>query len=269
MPGEPIQVRVAVDPALAPTGKIHKTVWVFIKGQASPAATLAMTGTILPAAAFDPPGIDFGKVNAGSRLTQLLTVTVDTSALPAGTAWSLASSNPDVQIAPTRAAKPSASSAAGETRSFQAILSPKARLGMVEGNVSVVFDTPGAPETASSSVPVIGLVAGDITAQPATLAFGLVTAGQHAERQTFVTGKTAGTLTVSSPDPHVSGKLVPQPTAGDAKDSKTLVLIATLSADTPPGPVQTCLLVTTPRGQQLQIPVYAVVTPPANRKASR
>ena len=54
-PGQTFSVQVSVDSQQLSPGLLHKSVWVFVKGQDAPAATLEMTGALLPAAVFSPP----------------------------------------------------------------------------------------------------------------------------------------------------------------------------------------------------------------------
>jgi hypothetical protein len=186
-PNEQIGVVVSMDPGLAETGFVHKTVWLFAKGQATPAASLIVEGTILPVPQFSDDVVAFGDVPANSQLTRLETVSVNTSTLPAGSTWSLVSSNPDVTVAPLPSAPNAPTPGLGmETRSYKVTLPSSAHLGTITGNLSVVFSLPGHPDTVSGFMPVVGSVTGDIHGLPDTLPFGNVFFGQSSMRQAFI-----------------------------------------------------------------------------------
>ena len=254
-PHKQVAITLTLDPTEVTPGAVHKTVWVFVKGEAAPAATLALTGTVLPVAAFSTPVVDFGSVGAGTRLTQLLTVKVDPTALPAGATWRLVSSNPDVVSAPVAEALAPDNAGAGAARSFRVTLTPQARLGTVQGSLSVVVTVPGSPGTTSGAVPLAGQVTGDIAAAPAALAFGEVPFGQGAREQTLLTGKALSGFTAVSSSPYVTARLQPVPGSIGA-----LSLTATLNPRTPAGPLDAEVVVTTPTGQRLRVPAFAIVT---------
>ena len=52
--GQTLPVRVVLDPAGLDPGPLRKTVWVFVKGQDAPAATLVMSATISHFCSFGP-----------------------------------------------------------------------------------------------------------------------------------------------------------------------------------------------------------------------
>ena len=171
-----------------------------------------MEGLVLPVADFSDPDVTFGDVNAGSELSRLETVSVNTSSLPAGSKWIVLSANSDLQVAQM----PNAATAApvdtgAETRSYKVTLPSTAHLGEVTGRLSVVFSVPGHSDTVSGFVPILGSVTGDISALPDALVFGGVPAGQATKCQAFIMGTDLGNLTVTSGSPYISAPVSTQP----------------------------------------------------------
>jgi hypothetical protein len=261
-PKQELGVMVSLDPELAGAGPIHKTVWLFVKGQAAPAATLTMEGLVLPLPDFSDPDVTFGDVKAGSELSRPETVSVNTSSLPVGSKWTVVSSNTDVQVAEIPNPATGASAGPGiQARSNKVTLPSTAHMGTVGGRLSVLFSVPGCADTASGFVPILGSVAGDISSLPATLAFGNVPAGQATERQAFLMGSDSGSLTVTTGSPYLSAtvKTQPAPANAGAPSQDVTILTTTIGADAPLGVLNSSVTVTTPGGQQLLIPVYADV----------
>lgn len=97
-PGQSLFVKVAVNPQMLSPGLLHKSVWVFVQGQEAPAATLEVTGALLPAVSFSPLSLAFGQIERGTELTLLLRVTPLTAHLEQGTELRLVSPDPDVSV---------------------------------------------------------------------------------------------------------------------------------------------------------------------------
>ena len=261
-PKQELGVMVSLNLELAGAGPVHKTVWLFVKGQAAPAATLTMEGLVLPLPDFSDPDVTFGDVKAGSELSRLETVSVNTSSLPVGSKWTVVSSNPDVQVAEIPNPATGASADPGtQARSYKVTLPSTAHLGTVGGRLSVLFSVPGCADTVSGFVPILGSVAGDISSLPATLAFGDVPVGQTTKRQAFIMGTDLDNLTVTSGSPYITATVTTQPAPANAgaPSRNVTILTATISADAPLGSLSSSLTVATPGGQQLLIPVYADV----------
>lgn len=205
-PGGQLRVHVSVDPGHLSPGQITKSVWIFLRDQSSPAATLLVTGTIRPAASFSPAVINFGQVKAGATPFQTVTVTLDPSLASAGHVPQLVSSDPAVTVAP----RPAASAGSW---AYIVSLSPKAHLGVLSGSLSLVTAAVHSTDgSLSSSVPVIGTIVGDVTASPASVAFGTVKVGKVATQQIFLSGATPtalSNLTVRAVGTYVTARLRP------------------------------------------------------------
>ena len=93
-PNGTLSVRVSVDLQRLLPGLLHKSVWVFVQGQAAPAATLEMTGALLPLVSFAPPSLSFGRIEKGTELTLLLRATTPPERLEQGTELRLVSLEP-------------------------------------------------------------------------------------------------------------------------------------------------------------------------------
>lgn len=283
-PGQTFSVQVSVDPQKLSPGLLHKSVWVFVKGQDAPVATLEMTGALLPAVSISPPSLAFGQIEKGSELTLLLRAMPQPKRLEQGTELRLISPDPDVQVTAVDAGSSAGGAmpeeAAQATRAFRVRLAPHAHVGRLQGKLSLVLAHMGDPPDATGSV--VDTVswraeaAGDVAASPSAVAFGVTTAGQTLTRRVLLTGKGLGNdvkaLKPSSTSPYltVSLKSVPKPAntkpgsaklTGQAKSADQVEMDVRLDPRAPAGPLDARLTVTTPGGEQLVLPAFAVVQP--------
>ncbi len=276
-PGQTAKVRVTLDLAGLPPGPVSKSVWVYTKGQTAPAATLTMTGMLIPAARLAPASLDFGQPALGGSPTVPLTVTWNKAALPTGSRCRLVSTNPEVSVTLV------VTSAGSSSETYRCTLSPQAHLGELEGSVQATVTLPGQKPVVVGEVPLRGEVRGDVAAAPAIVAFGTVTAGQTALRQINLALARAEMPVVTSASPYLTARLGPvtaqQPAhpfgAGplnatsrtesiEAKPFQATLDI-TLSSKAPAGPLTTELIVTTGTGQHLRVPIFALIVPPETK----
>ena len=276
-PGQTAPVRVTLDLAGMPPGPISKSVWVYIKGQDAPAATLTLTGTLIPAARLAPASLDFGYPASGGSQTVSLTATWNKASLPTGSQCRLVSTNPEVSVTPV----PASAGASNET--YRCTLSPQAHLGEIEGSVQAIVTLPGQKPVVVGEIPLRGEVRGDVAAAPAIVAFGTVTAGQTALRQInlsltraelpivtsasrYLTARL-GTVTAQQPEqPFGAGPInATSHTGSDETNPFQATLDITLSSKVPAGPLTTEMTVTTKNGQRLRVPVFALILPPETK----
>lgn len=273
-PGQTATVRVTLDLAGQPPGPISKTVWVYVKGQNVPAATLTMIGTLVPAARLVPVSLDFGQPDSGSSPTVPLTVTWNNAALPTGSRCRLVSTNPEVSVTPVPVS--------GEA--YRCTLSPQAHLGELEGSVQATVTLPGQQPVIVGEVPLRGGVHGDVAAAPAVVAFGTVPTGQATPQQIDLTLARAEPPTVTSASPYLMARIGPvtarQPerpfgamppdatshTGSEEANAFRAKLEITLSSKAPAGPLTTELTVTTKTGQRLRVPVFALIVPQETKR---
>jgi hypothetical protein len=264
-PGRTISVRVSVNPQGLSPGLWHESVWVFVQGQAAPAATLEMTGALLPGVDFSPPSLNFGRLEKGTVLTLLLTATPHAARLEEGTELRLVSPDPDIQVSEV----PPESPATSPKRSFRVRLDPHAQAGRLQGKLSLVLALTGDP--AGGNGPVAAAVAwqaeaaGDVAAFPPIVAFGVPAAGQALTRKVVLTGKgltlASKAFVFTSSSPYVSAVFHTLPSRAETKGDAQVEMDVHLDPHTPPGPLEARLTVTTPGGELLVLPVYAVVPP--------
>jgi hypothetical protein len=252
-----VEIQVSVDPTHLSPGAVEKVVGVYVQGQAEPVATLVMAGTLQAGVAFRPATVDFGNVTAGNEAKQTLTVTVDPMFPHPEKAPRLLCSDSNIQISEGTPA-----GGEGQTHRYTYTLSISSRpyVGQINGALSVVRpDVTDSVQTLNVSVPVVGRVLGDLSSSPETVAFGMVTLGKTAPRKVTLTGSTAESmagLKVSSASQDVATKIV------GVKDN-TAVLVVSLKPSLKAGALQTQVIVTTPSGQQLLLPVYVYAVAPA------
>lgn len=281
-PGETASVHISIDPAHLLPGTVSKDVWVYIQGQATPAATLEIDGTIVPAAAFSPATLDFSRTPADKAPVLALTVTLDPHAFAAlGPPRHpvLVSSSPDILVSEAFSSKREAADSA-VTETYQIRLTPKARLGVLnerltlfasQADQSVGRSIPGA------SLPVLGEVTGEISASPQTIVFGMVSAVHGGVQRVMLTASSASALrglALFSASPAVTVRLLnadKQPGANGSSpkeiangSSAEEMLEVTVTPRRPGqaplvGTLQTQVLVTTAGGQQLVLPLFVSV----------
>lgn len=249
-----IAVRVAVDPSHLSSGHISKSVLVYIKGQAAPAATLEMTGTVESGIDVKPDRVDFGVVPAGVSRECVLDVTLAPEL--AVTSLSLVAHAPGVTI--------SALPEAPGPRRYRATLSATAAIGEVQGTIAVTCSRTinATGEPVSISIPVTGRVQGAISVNPAIVVFGATAHGQRVVRSITLTADTPATLQsirLTSDDPHVSARLVkPHVHDGTASSAQLDVAVEkSISASA----VAAHITITAASGQHIIVPVYADVVP--------
>lgn len=296
-PGQSLSVSVAVNPQMLSPGLLHKSVWLFVQGQDAPAATLEVTGALLPAVSFSPPSLAFGQIERGSELTLLLRVTPLASHLEQGTELRLVSPDPDVSVTavPLEASASSADEAAPAVQSLRVRLAPHTHIGRLQGKLFLVLAHVGDP--VGGMGPVVDTISwraeatGDVVAAPTVIAFGVME-GKEVTRRIVLAGTGLGTdpkaLVVSSTNPYVTAALKPLPApnpklvatkqaggipkaaASQKTVSKTtqpkavepqMELDVRLDAHAPAGPLDASVTVTTPSGEQFVLPAFAVVRP--------
>ena len=270
-PGKTVQIHVSIDPNHLSAGPITKTVWVYIKGQSDPAATLQMTGTMQGAVTFSPTFLDFGRVDRGSTPFRLLTMTLDPQ-LATATAPPLSLSSQDIKITQEPDLTAKMDKAKRTVFTYRLTLTPTAHLGEMNGLVALAPPSGGsAPAHAlqAVSVPIMGEVVGELSASPSAVVFGTVTQGQAATLHILLTATSADALhnlSVRSLTPSISVKLTGTPIrqlnrAALPLTSLQRVLDVTTEPALSVGSLQTQVIVTTGHHEELLLPVFVSVAP--------
>jgi hypothetical protein len=262
-PGGTVHVHVSIDRTHLIPGHNIKTVWVYVAGQASPAATLEMEGVEDAAASLVPTSLDFGTVAAGQSRSLELTLTYDAH-YPNGDKLEpkLQPETQDVTLTLERAS--------GNTKTYRVDLSPHAGLGSVQELVAVEPVGSGPTLTALSSITAV--VNGEISAAPMSIAFGAVAAHTSAVQSLTVSATRPGVLagtTVRAESGYLTPKLIP---AGDTSaagpdlsaplpaGATSATLQVTLSPKAPQGALESHVILTTADGQRLVIPVWVFIS---------
>ena len=251
-----ILIRVSVDPAHLSPGEVEKSVFVLVRGQSEPAATLIMSGTLQSGATFQPAAIDFGNVVFGHESVQKIRVDLDASFPHAERAPKLLTSSSSIVVSEGTSSDGTGSNGKSHQYQYTVRISSYPFLGQVSAMLSVVRpDAPNELTPSNITVPVTGHILGDIVAAPETVAFGAIAEGKSASQTITLTGNAPGTvagLKIMSVSPEIDARI------DSIKDS-----IATLKVTTKPtmkvGSLQTQIIVATVSGQQLLLPVYVYV----------
>ena len=255
-PGQALNIHVSVDPKDLPAGNIDKAIWVYLPGNARPAAVLHVRGVTVSPVIFEPQQVNFGDVKAGTKCTAHIKMLLDPKVYGAETPDLIASS-PGVTVKPEGG---SASAAGKITRSYSITLSKDATLGPMRLNLylplenKTPFNSPGTFVSAN--------IIGDISASPMEIAFGTIADGQEGEQNIVLKGVTQEALKgirVSTDDPNLHGEVTAIEAGGAAEGAalkSTAILCITLNSKTK-GSYQSRIKLTTKSGQVLELPVWA------------
>lgn len=285
-PGKEISIKTSVDTTKLATGMIKKFLWVMLPNETVPSFIIRLDANIEGILAFDPPAIDFGRVDVGQTPAQTLSVSLDKRLMDAVGGVKLVSSNPGVHLSlipPVDAPIPGGSSTV--RRVYAVTLDPKVSLGVLSSTLAFEPLQPPAAanknntktpaETAATflnalTVTVSGQIFGQVSARPGTVVFGSVSEGDTTTRRITLVGKTEAALQnlkVTSSSNWVTAKVSmppaskPDPKAPPVKLPPMRLLEVTLNPKTPPGALQTSLSLTTQSGEELVLPAFGYVTP--------
>jgi|GEM_PF-2417328 hypothetical protein len=260
-PGKVLEVDTSVDPLRLYAGAVEKSVAVYLAGQAAPAATLEITGTLVPSATFSPDLLNFGDVAYGDTPTQKLVATIDKKAVPSLDAVQFESTDSDI-TADRVSVTPFGDNE--ETVEYQVKVSPTPYIGIIDGTVSLmVRNASNGMSLIGASVPIRGNIIGGFSSSPQSITFANAPAGKAATQQILLTGISTtdiSKLTLFSASPMIELKAeTPDP---NAKPSKVIKVDVNLSDKMPVGSLQTQIIITAPDGSRLLLPVLVFCTRP-------
>ena len=236
-PGASLQITVNIDSSHLNPGSIDKSVSIYAANHADPVATLHVTGTILPPVAFSPSLLDLG--SSAQQQTRPLSLIYDDSLDADGSSVALVSRDPSITIDPAGRPQsapvvPSWSPDAGHARhlhTFTVHFDPGHTIGNLTGRLIAVRRTKAGPDIELGDISYYANVAGDFHALPIVVAFGMVEPGKPVPKE------------VSSEDPN----------------NESVDAIITLSSSVPTGPIQSSVSMKSADGQELTVPVYALI----------
>lgn len=271
-PGKTAPVTVVLDLGVLTPGLVQKSVLVFTREQPdSPAVRLQLQGRLVPWVTFTPAVLNLGQVRAGeSSHPKTVVATIQPELLSRVRASKLPLLPPTLRESGVvlTLAVDQAGLNEGQAR-FEVRTDPSAingplqtSIGFVNGGTSTAQDNPlGWP----SRVPltVLAQVVGELTAQPALLAFGPVKREEATTRTRRVRlqGKpeTLQTLQVESANALVQVKLLPI----NPEKRGEVILEVVLSPELREGLLEARMIVTAPSTKErLMIPISAFLTKP-------
>lgn len=261
-PGE--QAEVLLDVHLTPDqfGFVRKYVWVYgVKpGQEVPLATLALDMTLRQSVVFTPKRLDFGSIPSGMGKEQKVTVTVDAALVSGLFLPPLVSSDPAIRGVPCGPLqKKIVNEKAVFCQQYAVVISPSASAGNVATELR--FQTASGPENAPlmrPALPVAGIVAGNLSAMPASVFFGSLPAGRPATRTVVVSlavAQSVGSLHVTCSASWLHAAFDPSDTVG-----KHHLLTVALTNQAPLGLLQGKITITAGKDESVMIPVVAEMT---------
>jgi hypothetical protein len=259
--GKVLEVDTSVDLLRLYAGAVEKSVAVYLVGQAAPAATLEITGTLVPSATFSPDLLNFGDVPYGDTPTQKLVATIDKKAVPSLDAVQFESTDSDI-TADRVSVTPFGDNE--ETVEYQVKVSPTPYIGIIDGTVSLmVRNVSNGMSLIGSSVPIHGNIIGGFSSSPQSITFANAPAGKAATQQILLTGISTADipkLTLFSASPLIELKAeTPDP---NAKPSKVIKVDVNLSDKMQVGSLQTQIIITAPDGSRMLLPVLVFCTTP-------
>ena len=279
-PGQKIPIRMHVDFTNVPPGLLHKYVLIYAQGYEIPVGVLEMTGTLLPSARIAPETLDFGAVAGGKTRSLEITVTYAKRALSANGLPPLLCSDPTVRVKPVFGARVTNAAFSQEkqdknvgTQKYQIILPADAPAGPVAATLSftasgeagaIDYSSPEAvvPGLRSVAAYLKGQITGDVEASPSIASLVRVVPGQQVNQTIELAAKTAASLQdiqITSASPFLALRLQSPHSASLSSAARTRTLVISLAANTPPGILQTSVLLTLANGKLLRIPVNVYV----------
>lgn len=287
-PGQKTTVRMRVDFSNLAPASLHKYVLIYAQGYEIPVGVLEMTGTLLPSARIAPEILDFGAVAGGKMRSLEITVTYAKQALSANGLPPLLCSDPTVHVKPISSAHVTNAAFSQEkqdknvsTQKYQIILPADAPAGPVAATLSFTASGEAEAFDVSASDAVMpglrnvtaylkGQITGDVAASPSIASLVRVVPGQQVSQTIALTGKTAASLQdiqITSASPFLALRLLsPRSLSGapnavqTAAAARTRTLVISLGANTPPGMLQSSVLLTLANGKTLRIPVNVYVS---------
>ena len=284
--GASLQITVNIDPSHLTPGSIDKSVSIYAANHADPIATLHVTGTILPPVTFSPSSLDFGHSASAQSAANSLSLVYDDSLEADGSSVAPVSRDSTVTIDPsgppqTAPAIPSWRPDTGHVRhlhTFTVHFNPNHDIGNLTGRLVAVRQTKTGPDIELGDIPYYANVAGDFHALPTVIAFGMVEPGKPATQTFQIQGKNLDKLTATSTVSYLSVKVspvhydsgltrpfgAPLPKQAPPQDpeNESVDAIITLSSSVPTGPIQSSVSIKSADGQELVLPVYALVGVP-------
>ena len=220
-----------------------------------------------PSLTFEPAALRFEKAATGLAQTQTLAVVFDPKVVTDGGALKVTSSSPYVEAVAIPGER---RELRGEKfvamRLFRVTLAPQTPVGHLMG--ALTFEAPGpapaapssaAPTKLSASAPFSAERTGTLSALPAALLFGSVSAGTEVKRQILLSAAALKTLQnvkiVCDSDKVTLHADKPEATGGGV----ALRLLATLSGQTPAGAFTAHITLTTEAGEKLIVPLIAQI----------
>ena len=287
-PGQKTTVRMRVDFTNLSPASLHKYVLIYAQGYEIPVGVLEMTGTLLPSARIAPEILDFGAVAGGKMRSLEITVTYAKQALSANGLPPLLCSDPTVQVKPISGAHITNAAFRQDkqdknvgTQKYQIMLPADAPAGPVAATLSFTASGQAGAIDASSAEAIVpglrnvaaylkGQITGEVAASPSIASLVRVVPGQQVSQTIALTGKTAASLQdiqITSASPYMALRLqspriqsnAPANAAQTAVAARTRTLVISLAANTPPGILQTSVLLTLANGKLLRIPVNVYV----------
>ena len=190
--------------------------------------------------AFSPSLLDLG--SSAQQQTRPLSLIYDDSLDADGSSVALVSRDPSITIDPAGPPQsapmvPSWRPDAGHARhlhTFTVHFDPGHTIGNLTGRLIAVRRTKAGPDIELGDISYYANVAGDFHALPIVVAFGMVEPGKPVPKE------------VSSEDPN----------------NESVDAIITLSSSVPTGPIQSSVSMKSADGQELTVPVYALIGTP-------
>ena len=254
-PGEDVKVRVSVALHPGQSGEMHKFAWAYGPDSAAPAlASMEIVLTVRPAIAYNPDVLDFGALRVGETRTMDVMVTADADTLAGKPLPTPVGSDASISVMPdgpeTSGLRDGKSV---RSRRFQVRLSTPAEAGDVSGSIAL---PPSAPPSMSAvSMPLAGTISGTLTAQPRSVFFGSVPAGQGVTREVMLSEAAAQrgkALSAKSGSVWLTAQV--REVAGTNP-----VLELSLKPGAPVGVIQTQVVVESASGERLNVPVVGEV----------
>lgn len=274
--GAVVTVRAVLDLAQQKPGAINKHLWVTLRGEKEPAATLALVGELRTNVVFLPEMLKFDReaVHLDAQpLPKSLLVVIDQRLAPEGRLPELCSSNDSLIVRPVSLPVPRQAVHLPAwmrgrpviTRAYSVAIAKTASIGPLFGELHFAVPLTGAPREwaplANVGISIAGEIIGEISADPSMALFDMMKKGTRAERRVTLRGQMPtgmSKLTVATSHPWLLARFVPHPSTANRTAGLGEVII-TITEQAPAGPQFGSVTLTLASGRRLTLQVLALI----------
>lgn len=269
VPSGTIDVLVSVDLTQVKSGRVHKTIFVYLKGHDKPDFYLRVNGGASSGVSFTPRILDFARVVDDEKKTITFTENLDRRLTFNGNFPKIVSSNPFVEVTDVPASQNIQSDGALQ-KSYNVTLLPGGPYGILTGRLylrpaDAVRGVKNPKEEQWRSLitridarlSMTGRVAGPVACKPLACILGTIKPGETSLQKLTLTADSTelSALSITSESQWITAKIVPDPMGPDGHRDVEV----TVSKDAPKGLLKSHLKIVLKNGRYIAVPVVGLV----------